>query len=192
MREDFGCKVEKSGLRSAKLVGFFEGNMHGSIRDRLEDLLAARGAATRNGMVVDHLSNCAACSSELESMKAQSELLQSLRSPEELEPAPGFYARVLQRIEERAKDSIWAGFIYSPFAKRLVYTSLTIALVLGSYVIAQETRDGHLWAAPVVAQDFHYDPVVAGNQAQQRDAVLENFASHPVLENLASHQGSLQ
>ena len=116
-------------------------------------------------------------------MKAQSELLHSLRVPEEIEPAAGFYARVLQRIEERAKESIWAGFIYSPFGKRLAYASLTIAVMLGTYVITQETRDGHLGGQTVVAQDFHDDALVAGSQAQQRDAVLVNFASH---------QGSLQ
>lgn len=111
-------------------------------------------------------------------MKAQSELLQSLRAPEQLEPAPGFYARVLQRIEERTKDSIWAVFIYSPFSKRLVYASLTVALMLGAYVVAQETRDGHLGGPRMVAQQWHDDPLVAGSQAQQRDAVLANFAAH--------------
>ncbi len=157
--------------------------MHGSMRDRLEDLLAARGVAAEDEGLVKHLSSCAECSSELQRMTAQSELLHSLRAPEEMEPTPGFYARVLQRIEERTKDSIWAAFIYSPASKRLVYASLTIALMLGTYVITQESWDGHLRGPRVVAQDFHYDPLVAGSQAQQRDAVLANFASH---------QGSLQ
>jgi hypothetical protein len=111
-------------------------------------------------------------------MKAQAELLKSLRAPEEMEPAPGFYARVLQRIEQRAKDSIWAAFIYSPFSKRLVYASLTVAVMVGTYVVAQESRDGHLGGTSIVAQQLHDDPLVAGSQAQQRDAVLANFASH--------------
>ena len=110
-------------------------------------------------------------------MSTQSELLKTLRAPEELEPAAGFYARVLQRIEERAKESIWAAFIYSPFSKRLVYASLTIALMLGTYVIAEESRDGHLGATRMVAQQLHDGPLVVGNQAEQRDAVLANFAS---------------
>jgi hypothetical protein len=111
-------------------------------------------------------------------MKAQSEFMRSLRALEEVEPSPGFYARVMQRIEERAKDSIWAVFIYSPSAKRLAYASLTIAIMLGTYVIAQESRDGHLWSAPVMAQQFHRNLPVEGSQAQQRDAVLANFASY--------------
>lgn len=153
--------------------------MHGSIRDRLEDLLAARGAAIEGHEgLAKHLSSCSQCLSELESMKAQSEFMRSLRALEEVEPSPGFYARVMQRIEERAKDSIWAVFIYSPSAKRLAYASLTIAIMLGTYVIAQESRDGHLWSAPVMAQQFHRNLPVEGSQAQQRDAVLANFASY--------------
>ncbi len=151
--------------------------MHGSMLDGLEDLLAARGAAAEQD-ALKHLSSCAGCSSELHSMKAQSELLRSLRAPEEMLPAPGFYARVLQRIEERAKHSIWSVLIYSPFAKPLVYASLTLALMLGSYVITQESRDGHLGGERMVAQQLHDAPLVMGSPAQQRDAVLANFVSH--------------
>jgi len=151
--------------------------MHGSIRDRLEDLLATRGVAASDQGLAHHLSACQECSSELKAMRAQSELLAALRPPATAEPAPGFYGRVIQRIEESAKDSIWAAFIYSPFSKRVMYASLTLAVMLGTYVIAQESRDGHLQER-VIAQSLHYDAPVVGDQAQQRDAVLANFASH--------------
>lgn len=162
--------------------------MHGSIRDRLEELLGARQAA-EDEVPAKHLSHCTACSREVEAMKAQAELIRSLRAPEEMEPAPGFYARVLQRIEERARESIWAVFVDSPFGKRLTYSSLLVAVLLGTYVIAQEKYDGHLGESPILAQTLHQDPLVAGSAAQQRDAVLENFAAHPVL---VSSEGSAQ
>lgn len=152
--------------------------MHGSIRSRLEDLLRGKRSTVEDQVVAEHLSSCPECSAELESMKEQSTLLQSLRVGEDVQPTAGFYARVMQRIEERAKDSIWSVFIYSPFGKRLAYASLTIALLLGSYVVTQESLDGHLSAEAVVAQDFHTDAPVIGNEAQQRDAVLANFAVH--------------
>ncbi len=153
--------------------------MHRSIRDRLEDLLAGKGTAGKDDQASAHLSSCLECSSELSLMKAQSELLATLRSPEEMEPAPGFYARVLQRIEECAKESMWGAFIYSPFAKKLMYASLTVAVMLGAYVVTQEARDGHLLGAQaVVAQSTHYDAPVTGSEAEQRDAVLVNFAVH--------------
>ena len=149
--------------------------MHAPIRDRLEDLLSADKEGLGDYPLAQHLSSCSECSSELRAMKAQSEMLHSLRAPNDSEPAPGFYARVMQRIEQRAKESIWASLIYSPFASRLTYASLTLAVVLGGYVIAQESRDGHLSGPVMVAQR---DVPVIGTQAQQRDAVLENFATH--------------
>jgi hypothetical protein len=110
-------------------------------------------------------------------MKTQSELLQSLRAPGELEPTVGFYARVVQRIEERANSSIWSFLIDSPFGKRLAYASLAIALLLGTYVVSEESQDGHLSNRVVVSQNSSFTPVI-GNQQEQRDAVLVNFASY--------------
>lgn len=152
--------------------------MHRSIRDRLEDLLANRGMASRNTEVSAHLSACHECSVELSSMQVQRELLASLRAPEEVDPAPGFYARVIQRIEDRAKESIWAAFLISPFSKRLTYASLTLAVALGTYVVTTEARDGHLMGGPtVVAQNAHGVVPVIGSESEQRDAVLVNFAT---------------
>jgi anti-sigma factor RsiW len=155
--------------------------MHGPIRDRLEELLAAEGSARNARGLQQHLSSCKECSSELEAMRAQAELLHAWRAPEEVEPAAGFYARVLQRIEERTRESIWAPFIYSPVAKRLTYASLAATLLLGSYLVSQETQDGHLGGEPIVAQQFHrsVSVPVAGSREQQREAVLINFLTHP-------------
>lgn len=150
--------------------------MHGSIRDRLEDLLAGRGAAAGSERLSGHLHSCEECSSEFETMQAHSALFRGLRQEEELDAAPGFYARVMQRIEERARQSIWAVWVYSSVGKRLTFASFALAVVLGSYFIAQESRDGHLMAGTIVAQSLHYDPPVTGSQSEQRDAVLENFA----------------
>ena len=114
-------------------------------------------------------------------MQSQRDELAMLRSPETLEPSAGFYARVMQRIEERGTNSIWSAFIYSPAAKRLAFASLTLAVALGSYVATEESREGISISETVVAQNGvrHYDAPVTGSQAEQRDAVLENFATHP-------------
>jgi anti-sigma factor RsiW len=161
--------------------------MHGFIRDQLEDLLMARPSGPRlpgrnaifaSHEVVKHLESCAECSSEFEPIRAQSALLRTLRPPDEaIEPGAAFYARVMQRIEECTKDSIWSVFIYSPFGKRLAYASLAIAALLGTYVVSLEARDGHLGGDGVVAQQMSGDVPCLGSQAQQRDAVLVNFAS---------------
>ncbi len=100
--------------------------MHGSIRDQLENLLAAGEPATGQTKLGAHLAQCPECSSELKVMREQNSILRSMRAGEEFEPLPGFYARVLQRIEDRAKASIWAGFLYSPFRTRFAYASLSL------------------------------------------------------------------
>jgi hypothetical protein len=110
-------------------------------------------------------------------MKEHTALLRGLRAPEELEPAPGFYARVIQRIEEGGVASIWSVFTEGPFGKWLVYASLAVALVLGTWVIGVEREDGHLGQEPLVAHEASDIPVT-GDQANQRDAVLVNFASY--------------
>lgn len=153
--------------------------MHGVVRKRLEDLLESRRHASVEPELTSHLEACSECLAELESMKAQTQMLVSLRPPQGLEPDPGFYSRVLQRIQDGRRESIWAALLRSPFSSRLAYASVTLTVLLGSYVIASESRDGHLLGdGPVIAQNTHYDAPVIGSVAQQRDAVLENFAVH--------------
>ena len=111
-------------------------------------------------------------------MKAQAEMLKTLRSPAEVEPAPGFYARVMQRVEEGVRVSMWGAFATSRFGTRLVYASLTLAVVLGSYVVAENNQDAYVGRHGMLARSVHLDAPVFGDLQQQRDAVLENFASH--------------
>jgi hypothetical protein len=157
--------------------------MHGFIRKRLEDLLMAKrvsegATGERSDEIDQHLASCGECTDEISVMRAHSDLLRSFRAPEEVEPAAGFYARVLQRIEEHARASIWAVFIYSPFGKRLAYASATLALLLASFVVAQESSDGHLSGRNLVAQEIHTVAPVVGDQSEQRDAVLVNLVSY--------------
>lgn len=157
--------------------------MHGSIRDQLENLLAAGEPATGKTEVGAHLAHCPECSSELKVMREQSAFLHTLRAKEEVEPLAGFYARVLQRIEDKAKASIWAGFLYSPLRTRFAYASLSLALLLGMYVFVEEKADLDPHEQAVVVQQSNSVESVFGDQSQQRDAVLVN---------LASYEGSVQ
>jgi anti-sigma factor RsiW len=151
--------------------------MHEPVRNQLEDLLARKNGVIGQGKAGIHLASCPECLSEFKSMQAQSELFQSLRAPEELEPAVGFYARVLQTIEDRAKSSIWAGFIYSPVRTRLAYMSLSLAIVLGAYVVAEEAHENNVQHQRAVVERAYVDPPEFSSPTQQRDAVLINFVS---------------
>jgi hypothetical protein len=149
--------------------------MHGVIRDRLEELLKGKSPQPE---VIDHLASCSDCALELEAMKQQSALFRTtLQAPEDLEPAPGFYARVMQRIEDGRVYSIWSVFTDNPSAKWLAYASLAVALLLGTWVIGVEREDGHLGDGILAERTIQEQPV-AGDQAHQRDAVLVNFASY--------------
>lgn len=160
--------------------------MHGSTRDRLEELLAKgvrqtgsqQNAQEALALPDGHLQHCPECALDVNSMREQAEWIRHLRAPEEFDPAPGFYARVLQCIEERAKRSIWYGLVYSPAGKRLAYASLSLALALGMYVIAAEQFDRPLPAKPAVVEQANAQVFGDGGSAQQRDAVLVNFASY--------------
>jgi len=148
--------------------------MHGPIREHLEELL--RTNAERPDTKA-HLSSCNECTRELAEMNRQAQMLQTLRAPDDAEPAPGFYARVLQRIEERKLTSMWSVLTDTPFGKRLAIASLALALALGTWVIGVEKEDGHLGSGPVVAEQSVDVPII-GDQTQQRDAVLVNLAAY--------------
>lgn len=151
--------------------------MHASVRDRLESLLAKDSSVEDCQSVESHLASCRECSTEVEAMKAQLSLLGLLRPSDEAEPTAGFYARVMQRIEESAPVSVWSFFINSAFSTRLAYASLAVALLLGTYLITEESQDGHIGGRFVAHQTADVTPVI-GDQQEQRDAVLVNFASY--------------
>ncbi|MEZ5353502.1 MAG: hypothetical protein R2762_12765 [Bryobacteraceae bacterium] len=83
--------------------------------------------------------------------QAQSELLRALRppaslAPEDLEPAPGFYARVLERVEQQRSTSIWTVFAEPHFFRRLAFASGALLVLLGVVMATAEPE------APVFAE----------------------------------------
>src|SRR3979411_2942251 len=107
--------------------------MHEPVKGRIEDCLHG---STPPPEVDEHLRQCSSCRSELTAMKRQAEIFRSLKSPREVEPSAGFYARVLQRIESQSLPSIWSLFGESLFAKRLAYASITFLVLLGTYFVS--------------------------------------------------------
>ena len=153
--------------------------MHAVIRKRLEDLIDPRRCVSVEPGLDQHLQECSGVFGGIGFHEVAIGSVSGIASAQGCGACGGFYARVLQRIEERSKESVWAALLRSPFSARLTYASLTLTVLLGSYVIASETRDGHLMHSDtVIAQNTHFDAPVIGSVAQQRDAVLANFAVH--------------
>ncbi len=142
--------------------------MHRSIRDNLEQVLAGSQAA---GQVQEHLATCRECGGEVEAMREQARLLRGLRA--ETEPRPGFYARVMERIEAQGPISIWNVFGDSAFGRGIAVASMALALLLGTYLITAERAEHHTGSR---ISDSSLVWNYAG--APDRNAVLVNLVTY--------------
>lgn len=152
--------------------------MHEPVIGRLEEYLGGNGPIAE---VEEHLKSCAECRREVEGMKLQSALFQSLRAPREIDPPPAFYARVMQQIEIQAKPSVWSVFGESIFAKRLAYASATALLLMGSLLYTSSTEQTPLAAeAPeyILAGEVNPTPVSMDDAERGRDVVLATLATY--------------
>ncbi len=153
--------------------------MHGPIRDRLEDLLSADRSQPDRIMTEDHLAACDECAGELEEMRRQSTQFRMLRPSDDLEPVAGFYARVLQRIEEGQVVSFWSVFMDATYTRRFAMATLTVLVGLGVYAAAGDMRPRTPQSLVAFSgSESHYDVPVTGSTLQKRDAVLENFETY--------------
>jgi hypothetical protein len=176
--------------------------MHRDIRYNLEDFLIGEEVLQgeefldRSGSRIPaefraHLGECAECAGELRSLQAQSQLLRSLRPPQDIEPRPGFYARVIRRIEAQPA-SMWSAFLDRKFGFRLAVASAALVALLGTYLVTSEPGGPESASSPVVVltdtprtaeaslqtQERIEQPEDGPRQQQHRDAVLLDLASY--------------
>jgi len=151
--------------------------MHQPVKDSLEEYLRGVGGSFKKPLPPDfekHLEACSECTAELSEFERHTAALRALRTPENAEPRSGFYARVMQRIDDaRATSTVWAAFLEPLFAKRLAFVSATVVVLLGGYLIS--TERGHLRPLHNSAVVVSAGPVsdnVDSTTPQERDAVL--------------------
>jgi predicted anti-sigma-YlaC factor YlaD len=154
--------------------------MHRVIQDHLEQVLAESQVQECDS----HLRQCEECRIEVETMREQARLLRALKT--DAEPRPGFYARVLERIEAQRPISIWNVFSDSPFGRRIAMASMALALLAGVYLVTSEQMgEQNLASAPTV--QFLSDQLPGEGQAAvvarksglpDRDAVLVNLVTY--------------
>lgn len=146
--------------------------MHREIRDHIEDVL--RGGDTLQD-AREHLAQCGECRTEVQGMQEQTALIRGLRAPEDFaaDLRPGFYARVMERIEAEGPISIWNLFIESAFGRRIAMASLALALLIGVYVVTSErTADDAtiaLQSQQAAAEQTAEQTMVAGEDAPARE-----------------------
>jgi hypothetical protein len=129
--------------------------MHRRMRDKVEQVLEGKVDASPEDR------------EEIAAMLEQAAWIRALRAPEDCEPKPGFYARVMERIEAQGTASIWSLFFDSQFGRRLAVASMTLALCLGVYMVSVERTAPVEDRAPVITVG-----------TPDRDAVLFNLVTY--------------
>ncbi len=155
--------------------------MEERIRERAEDYLDGRLSGAVDPIVDRLLENHPADRSLLDQFAEQALLIRkTLRGPE-MSPPPGFYSRVLARIQaEDSQATFWSIFT-GTFGQRLVYASAALLVLMG---VAMWTTDGEL-----PRQEFAEAPVrmliddrpevhLVGEQFEDRGRVFVSLASY--------------
>ena len=165
--------------------------MHREIRDHIEDVLAGSQPDTP-----EHLAQCDECRAEVQDMQEQTELIRELRAPEDFaaDLRPGFYARVMERIEAEGPISIWNLFIESAFGRRIAVASLALALLIGVYVVTSERSAEDATVALQSPQVSTEQTIVAGEDAPAREisrvdeSQTDESSQDAVLANLVTYR----
>lgn len=159
--------------------------MHQPITDGLESYLRGEHDSSSSAFNA-HLNACAECREIVLKMKEQSDLFHALRAPEETEPAPGFYARVMARIEEQqaAPQSFWALFLDPRFGKRLMYAAATLVILMATYLVSTEPGNDAAFAASqqpeaiLAPASTERPPALTDDQQRDRDAILVTLTTY--------------
>ena len=148
--------------------------MHEPIKEGLERFLRGSGSAD----FLAHLDACHECREEVDLMTEQAAMLRLLRVEEELSPSAGFYGRVMTRIETQSRSSLWSVFLEPVFGRRLMYASLTLVVLLGTYLISTEATEPVVASTAAEQYLAEQHPAVGANQQQDRDVVLVRLATY--------------
>jgi predicted anti-sigma-YlaC factor YlaD len=167
--------------------------MHREIQDHIEDVL--RGRDTLKD-AREHLAQCDECRTEVQDMQEQTVLIRELRAPEDFaaDLRPGFYARVMERIEAEGPISIWNLFIESAFGRRIAVASLALALLIGVYVVTSERSAEDVTVALQPQQAGTEQTIVAGEDAPAREITrvdqsqTDQSSEDAVLANLVTYR----
>ncbi len=156
--------------------------MHDVIRNGLEGYLSRRLAPERLSAFRAHLVDCTTCREMVAAFEQQSTIFRSLRvDDQDVAPAAGFYARLMDRIESQRPLSLWSVFLQPLFARRVMYASLALFLLLGSSVFwSGESHDA-------LANDANLVGVLAGFGVQAEPVAVDpDLAKDTVMDAVLS------
>ena len=155
--------------------------MHQPIRDNLEEYLTGSARQVPQEFHT-HLETCEDCANELRQFQGQAEMLRLLQPDGDLDQRAGFYARVMDRVEQEERSTIWSALLQPNFGRRLAMASAVLVMLLGTYLVTSERSEPQLASTDVVVAGAPRDTAVADQdslqQQRQRDAVLVNLATY--------------
>jgi anti-sigma factor RsiW len=116
--------------------------MHAVVIESLEEYLSGtlKPAALRD--IEAHLRNCEACREEVAGMQEISAMFREMVPQEAIEPAPGFYSRVMRQVGGRKAVPAFASLfsLDLAFGRRVVFASLLVLAALGGYLVSRESE----------------------------------------------------
>jgi anti-sigma factor RsiW len=144
--------------------------------ESLEDYLSGLLEPAERRRIDAHLHDCAHCSAEIDGFADVSRLFGALRS-EECAPAPGFYARVTERIDASAAAPSFARLFAFDLvlARRLAFSCMLMLAVLGSFLVSREvTYRGSFTPEAVLSQDS----AASSDKAPAQDNMLLTLTAY--------------
>jgi len=144
--------------------------MHRIIQDHLEEVLAESNPAA-----AAHLAECGECREEVSALRSHAAMLRTLRANDEnLAPRPGFYARVMERIEAQRPIDIWQLFFDSVFGRRIAMASMALAVLFSLYLVSSERL-----AQPVtISVEDHPGTTLSAAGLPDKDTVLVDLVTY--------------
>jgi hypothetical protein len=153
--------------------------MHEIIRDHLEEHLRSTAASSRLLEFHAHLAECGECRDAVVRMEETAIQLRTLRFGADFELAPGFFARVMETIEAGKRPTVWSLLLDPIFGKRLVYASLTLVILLGTYMFSTEPLGIETASVPeVILSHQQREAQQTDNAEADRDVILVNLATY--------------
>jgi len=151
--------------------------MHAVVMDSLEEYLAGALEPATQREIEGHLLACGTCREEIRSMQEVSLLFGSLRTDDAPPPSPGFTAGVMQHVAGLEPAPTFSGLFAMDFAfgRRLVFASLVLLAVLGSFIA---TREAQFAAGPSPDAILAQQESPAFDSAAAQDSMLVTLTAY--------------
>lgn len=154
--------------------------MHAVVMDSLEEYLSGALEPAAQRPIEAHLNSCGTCREELQTMREVSQLFGSLRSEETWDTSPAFFARVMERVDEQNAVPESSGFFWLDFAfgRRLVFASLLMLAIAGSYLVSRESSSPSDLRSPSAIMAQQNSPAFDSANAQDNMLVTLTTYEH--------------